>query len=247
MTCPALARPCGHSTLLSCTSIPEARPKNPSAAGQDPPGPQAERGAAWQCPSHPRQLLKGLRRLGCISGRLTGESQRWSLARGLPGTLGSCLVSRPRCPGGQSQFLYPAEFLFPLTAPRLLPPLHPSPAGCCLPSRPWSLRRRTGHGPGPQGPQRSAPAAEDGVTARGALSVTVSLIPAALCTGTYLLLALVAKLCPPTSQPGTSVAPPPPPCTAWQLRQALPYLLDEEGDGRGGGCARVTAFTPPAR
>lgn len=59
MTCPALARSCKHSTVLSCTSIPEARPKNPPAAGQNPPGPQAERGAAWHCPSNPPATPEG--------------------------------------------------------------------------------------------------------------------------------------------------------------------------------------------
>lgn len=65
-----------------------------------------------------------------------------------------------------------------------------------------------------------------------------------------LLLTLAAKLCPPTFQPGMSMAPLPAPFTPWQpclsLCQAmpLPYLLNEKGDGRGGGCAWVTAFTP---
>lgn len=46
MTGPALAKPCCHSIVLSCTSILETWPKNPPAAGQSPPGPQAESGSS---------------------------------------------------------------------------------------------------------------------------------------------------------------------------------------------------------
>lgn len=71
-------------------------------------------------------------------------------------------MTQPRCPRGQNR--HPAVLLFPSAAPQPPPPLHPSPAGCWLPSRPWSSPRRTGPGPEPQGPRRSEPAAEDGVT-----------------------------------------------------------------------------------
>lgn len=76
MTGPALAKPCCHSIVLSCTSILETWPKNPPAAGQSPPGPQAEKGE--QCgtaPVPPCKLLKGPCLLGCIGRQLRGEWQ----------------------------------------------------------------------------------------------------------------------------------------------------------------------------